>query len=80
MRYGLEGLWLWPHLGERRVLAVRGLLGRVKVFHISYGDVRTDTELAVFTDVGPVFRNFSNLGSGKIQAVVGGGIWFLAAS
>jgi hypothetical protein len=27
VRYVLEGLWLWPHLGECRVLAVRGLLG-----------------------------------------------------
>jgi outer membrane protein assembly factor BamA len=53
---------------------------RIKVFHINYGDVRTDIELAVFTDVGRVFRNLSDLGSGKIQAVVGGGIRFLAAS
>ena len=29
VRYGLEGRWLWPHLGERLVLAVRGLLDRV---------------------------------------------------
>jgi surface antigen Omp85-like protein len=121
VRYGLQGRWLWPHLGERLVFAVRGLLERVdgsdvpffelsglggdetlrgygenrfldegrvlfnaeeriKVFHITYGDVRTDIELAVFTDVGRVFRNFSDLGSGKIQAVVGGGVRFLAAS
>ena len=121
VRYGLQGRWLWPHLGERLVLAVRGLIERVdgsdvpffelselggdetlrgfgdnrfldegrmlinaeeriKVFHLNYGDVRTDIELAVFTDVGRVFRNFSDLGSGKIQAVVGGGIRFLAAS
>jgi outer membrane protein assembly factor BamA len=121
VRYGLEGRWLWPHLGERLVFAVRGLLdhvdgsnipffelselggdetlrgfgenrfldeGRVlvnaeerfKVFQINYGNVRTDIELAVFTDVGRVFHTFSDLGSGKIQAVVGGGIRFLAAS
>jgi outer membrane protein assembly factor BamA len=121
VRYGLQGRWLWPHLGERLVLGVRGLVDRVdgsnvpffelselggdetlrgfgenrfldegrilfnaeeriKVFHINYGDVRTDIELAVFTDVGRVFHNFSDLGSGKIQAVVGGGIRFLAAS
>jgi outer membrane protein assembly factor BamA len=121
VRYGLQGRWVWPHLGERLVLAVRGLLERVdgsdvpffelselggdetlrgfgenrfldegrvlfnaeeriKVYQITYGDVRTDIELAVFTDVGRVFRNFSDLGSGKIQAVVGGGIRFLAAS
>jgi outer membrane protein assembly factor BamA len=121
VRYGLEGRWLWPHLGERLVFAVRGLLDRVdgpsvpffelselggdetlrgfgenrfldegrvlmnaeerfKVFQINYGNVRTDIELAVFTDVGRVFHNFSDLGSGKIQAVVGGGIRFLAAS
>jgi outer membrane protein assembly factor BamA len=121
VRYGLEGRWLWPHLGERLVLAVRGLLDRVdgpdvpffelselggdetlrgfgenrfldegrvlvnaeerfKIFQINYGNVRTDIELAVFTDVGRVFHNFSDLGSGKIQAVVGGGIRFLAAS
>ena len=29
VRYGLEGRWLWPHLGERLVLAVRALLDRV---------------------------------------------------
>jgi outer membrane protein assembly factor BamA len=121
VRYGLEGRWLWPHLGERLVFAVRGLLdhvdgsnipffelselggdetlrgfgenrfldeGRVlvnaeerfKVFQINYGNVRTDIELAVFTDVGRVFHTFSDLGSGKIQAVVGGGIRFLASS
>ncbi|RPI37095.1 MAG: hypothetical protein EHM67_12060 [Hyphomicrobiaceae bacterium] len=121
VRYGLEGRWLWPHFGERLVLAVRGLLDRVdgpnipffelselggdetlrgfgenrfldegrvlvnaeerfRVFQINYGSVRTDIELAVFTDVGRVFHNFSDLGSGKIQAVVGGGIRFLAAS
>ena len=121
VRYGLEGRWLWPHFGERLVLAVRGLLDRVdgpnipffelselggdetlrgfgenrfldegrvlvnaeerfRVFQINYGNVRTDIELAVFTDVGRVFHNFSDLGSGKIQAVVGGGIRFLAAS
>jgi outer membrane protein assembly factor BamA len=121
VRYGLQGRWLWPHFGERLVMAVRGLVERVdgsnvpfyelselggdetlrgfgenrfldegrmlfnaeeriKVFHITYGNLRTDIELAVFTDVGRVFRNFSDLGSGKIQAVVGGGIRFLAAS
>ena len=121
VRYGLQGRWLWPQLGERLVLAVRGLLERVtgsdvpffelsdlggddtlrgfgenrfldegrvlfnaeeriKVFHITYGDVRTDIELAVFADAGRVFRSFSDLGSGKIQAVIGGGIRFLAAS
>jgi hypothetical protein len=121
VRYGLQGRWVWPHLGERLVLALRGLLERVdgsdipffelsdlggdetlrgfgqnrfldegrvlfnaeeriKVYQITYGDVRTDIELAVFTDVGRVFHNFSDLGSGKIQAVVGGGIRFLAAS
>ena len=121
VRYGLQGRWVWPHFGERLVLALRGLLERVdgsdipffelsdlggdetlrgfgknrfldegrvlfnaeeriKVYQITYGDVRTDIELAVFTDVGRVFHNFSDLGSGKIQAVVGGGIRFLAAS
>ena len=106
VRYGLEGRWLWPHLGERLVLAVRGLLDRVdgpnipffelselggdetlrgfgenrfldegralvtaeeriKVFQINYGNVRTDIELAVFADVGRVFHNFTDLGSGK---------------
>jgi outer membrane protein assembly factor BamA len=121
VRYGLEGRWLWPHLGERLVFAVRGLLDRVdgpnvpffelselggdetlrgfgenrfldegrvlvnveerfRVFQINYGNVRTDIELVVFTDVGRVFHNFSDLGSGKIQAVVGGGVRFLAAS
>ena len=121
VRYGLQGRWLWPHAGERLVMAVRGLLERVtgsdvpffelsdlggdetlrgfgenrfldegrvlfnaeeriKVFHLNYGEVRTDIELAVFTDVGRVFKSFSDLGSGKIQAVVGGGIRFLAAS
>src|ERR671923_932232 len=121
VRYGLQGRWLWPHLGERLVLTVRGLLERVdgsdvpffelsdlggdetlrgfgenrfldegrvlvnaeerlKVFQINYGNVRTDIELAVFTDIGRVFHNFSDLGSGRIQAVVGGGIRFLAAS
>jgi hypothetical protein len=53
---------------------------RLKVYQINYGNVRTDIELAVFTDVGRVFHNFSDLGSGRIQAVVGGGIRFLAAS
>jgi outer membrane protein assembly factor BamA len=121
VRYGLEGRWLWPHLGERLVFAVRGLLDRVdgsnipffelselggdetlrgfgenrfldegrvlvnaeervRVFQINYGNVRTDIELAVFTDVGRVFHTFSDLSSGKIQAVIGGGIRFLAAS
>jgi outer membrane protein assembly factor BamA len=121
VRYGLEGRWLWPHLGERLVFAVRGLLDRVdgsnipffelselggdetlrgfgenrfldegrvllnaeerfRVFQFSYGSVRTDIELTVFTDVGRVFHNFSDLSSGKIQTVVGGGIRFLAAS
>ena len=40
---------------------------RIKVYQITYGDVRTDIELAVFTDVGRVFHNFNDLGSGKIQ-------------
>jgi outer membrane protein assembly factor BamA len=121
VRYGLEGRFLWPQIGNRLVMAVRGLIDRVdgpnvpfyelselggdetlrgfgqnrfldegrmlfnaeeriKVFHLTYGNVRTDIELAVFTDVGRVFRDFSDLGSGKIQAVVGGGIRFLAAS
>jgi outer membrane protein assembly factor BamA len=121
VRYGLEGRFLWPHVGERLVMAVRALLERVdgsnvpfyelsalggdetlrgfgenrfldegrmlfnaeeriKIFHLNYGNIRTDIELAVFTDIGRVFRNFSDLGSGKIQAVVGGGIRFLAAS
>ena len=53
---------------------------RFRVFQINYGNVRTDIELAVFTDLGRVFHNFSDLGSGKIRAVVGGGIRFLAAS
>jgi outer membrane protein assembly factor BamA len=121
VRYGLEGRFLWSHVGERLVMAVRGLVERVdgsnvpfyelsalggdetlrgfgenrfldegrmlvnaeeriKVFQLNYGNIRTDIELAVFVDVGRVFRNFSDLGSGKIQAVVGGGIRFLAAS
>jgi outer membrane protein assembly factor BamA len=121
VRYGLEGRWFWPHLGERLVFAARGLLDRVdgpnvpffelselggdetlrgfgqnrfldegrvlvnaeerlKVYQLNYGNVRTDIELAVFTDIGRVFHNFNDLGSGKIQAVVGGGIRFLAAS
>jgi outer membrane protein assembly factor BamA len=121
VRYGLQGRWVWPHFGERLVMAVRGLLERVtgsdvpffelsdlggdetlrgfgenrfldegrvlfnaeeriKVFHLNYGEVRTDIELAVFTDVGRVFKSFNDLGSGKIQAVIGGGIRFLAAS
>jgi outer membrane protein assembly factor BamA len=65
-------------LDEGRVLV--NAEERIKVFHINYGNIRTDIELAVFTDIGRVFRNFSDLGSGKIQAVVGGGIRFLAAS
>ena len=65
-------------LDEGRVLV--NAEERFKVFQINYGNVRTDIELAVFTDVGRVFHNFSDLGSGKIQAVVGGGIRFLAAS
>ncbi len=121
VRYGLEGRWLWPHLGERLVMALRGLVERVdgsdvpffelselggdetlrgfgenrfldegrilvnaeeriKVFHINYGNVRTDIELAVFAEAGRVFKNFNDLGSGKIQGVIGGGIRFLAAS
>ena len=65
-------------LDEGRVLV--NAEERFKVFQLNYGNVRTDIELAVFTDVGRVFHNFSDLGSGKIQAVVGGGIRFLAAS
>ncbi len=65
-------------LDEGRVLV--NAEERIKVFHINYGDVRTDIELAVFAEAGRVFRNFNDLGSGKIQAVVGGGIRFLAAS
>lgn len=121
VRYGLEGRFLWPHLGERLVMTVRGIVERVdgsnvpfyelsdlggddtlrgfgenrfldegrllfnaeeriKVYNINYGNIRTDIELAVFTDIGRVFHNFKDLGSGKIQAVVGGGIRFLAAS
>jgi len=121
VRYGLEGRVFWPHVGERLVMAVRGLLERVtgsdvpffelsdlggddtlrgfgenrfldegrvlfnaeeriKVFHINYGEVRTDIELAVFTDIGRVFKSFNDLGSGKIQAVVGGGIRFVAGA
>lgn len=52
---------------------------RIKVFELHYGDVRTDIELAIFAEAGRVFRNFSDLGSGKIQAVWGGGIRFVAA-
>jgi outer membrane protein assembly factor BamA len=121
VRYGLEGQWLWPHVGERLVAAVRGLVERVdgadlpffelselggdetlrgfgdnrfldagrvlvnaeeriRVLHITYGEVRTDIELAVFADIGRVFKSFRDLGSGKIQTVVGGGVRFLAAS
>jgi len=51
---------------------------RIKVYHLTYGDVRTDIELAVFTEAGRVFHNFRDLGSGKIRAVWGGGIRFVA--
>jgi outer membrane protein assembly factor BamA len=121
VRYGVEGRMLWPHFGERLVMALRGMVERVdgsslpffelsdlggddtlrgfgenrfldegrvllnaeeriKVFHIMYGDVRTDIELAVFAEAGRIFKNFNDLGSGKIQAVVGGGIRFLAGA
>lgn len=70
--------------GENRFLDEGRILvnaeERIKVFHITYGDVRTDIELAVFAEAGRVFKSFSDLGSGKIQAVIGGGIRFLAAS
>jgi outer membrane protein assembly factor BamA len=120
VRYGMEGRLWWPHLGERLVMAVRGLIERVdgadlpffelsalggddtlrgfgdnrfldegrfmvnaeeriKVYQLHYGDVRTDIELAVFAEAGRVFRSFSDLGSGKVQAVWGGGIRFVAA-
>jgi outer membrane protein assembly factor BamA len=52
---------------------------RIKVYQLYYGDVRTDIELAVFAEVGRVFRSFSDLGSGKLQTVWGGGIRFVAA-
>lgn len=51
---------------------------RIKVYHLTYGDVRTDIELAVFTEAGRVFHNFRDLGSGKIRVVWGGGIRFVA--
>jgi outer membrane protein assembly factor BamA len=120
VRYGLEGRLWWPHLGDRLVAAVRGLIERVdgsdlpffelsalggdetlrgfgenrfldegrfivnaeeriKVVQLHYGDVRTDIELAFFVEAGRVFRNFADLGSGKVQAVLGGGIRFVAA-
>jgi outer membrane protein assembly factor BamA len=63
-------------LDEGRVLV--NAEERIKVFHINYGDVRTDIELAVFAEAGRVFRSFNDLGSGKIQAVLGGGIRFVA--
>jgi hypothetical protein len=52
---------------------------RIKVYQLHYGNVRTDIELAVFAEAGRVFRSFSDLGSGKVQAVWGGGIRFVAA-
>lgn len=52
---------------------------RIKVYQLHYGDVRTDIELAIFAEAGRVFRNFGDLGSGKVQAVWGGGIRFVAA-
>jgi len=70
--------------GENRFLDEGRILinaeERIKVFHLTYGEVRTDIELAVFAEAGRVFKNFNDLGSGKIQAVVGGGIRFIAAS
>jgi outer membrane protein assembly factor BamA len=52
---------------------------RIKVYQLHYGNVRTDIELAIFAEAGRVFRSFSDLGSGKVQAVWGGGIRFVAA-
>jgi outer membrane protein assembly factor BamA len=53
---------------------------RLKVFHFTYGNVRTAVELALFAEVGRVFRGFSDLGPGKVQTVWGGGVRFVAAS
>jgi outer membrane protein assembly factor BamA len=70
--------------GENRFLDEGRILvnaeERIKVYRINYGDVRTDIELAVFAEAGRVFKSFSDLGSGKIQAVIGGGIRFIAAA
>jgi outer membrane protein assembly factor BamA len=65
-------------LDEGRVLV--NAEERFKVFHFTYGSVRTEIELAVFAEAGRIFHTFNDLGSGKIQGVVGGGIRFLAAS
>ncbi len=53
---------------------------RIKVYTLTYGNVRTDIELALFGEVGRVFHTFRELGSGKVQAVWGGGVRFVAAS
>ncbi len=53
---------------------------RIKVFNFTYGNVRTDIELAVFAEAGRVFHTLNDLGSRKVQRVWGGGIRFVAAS
>jgi outer membrane protein assembly factor BamA len=53
---------------------------RIKVYTITYGNVRTDIELALFGEIGRVFHTYNDLGSGKVQAVWGGGVRFVAAS
>lgn len=53
---------------------------RMKVFAMTYGNVRTDIELALFADAGRVFHAYHKLTSGKLQAVWGAGVRFVAAS
>jgi outer membrane protein assembly factor BamA len=74
----LRGFGESRFLDEGRILV--NAEERIKVFHFTYGNVRTDIELAVFAEAGRVFHTFNDLGSGKVQTVVGGGIRFLAAS
>ncbi|MBI3328593.1 MAG: BamA/TamA family outer membrane protein [Nitrospinae bacterium] len=74
----LRGFGSNRFLDEGRILLT--VEERIKVFAFTYGNVRTDIELALFAEGGRVFRSFSNLESGKVQAVWGGGVRFVAAS
>jgi outer membrane protein assembly factor BamA len=74
----LRGFGESRFLDEGRILV--NAEERIKVFHFTYGNIRTDIELAVFAEAGRIFHTFNDLGSGKVQTVVGGGIRFLAAS
>ena len=53
---------------------------RMRLFAVTYRDMRTALELALFVEAGRVFHTFADAGTGKVQTVLGARVRLVAAS